>query len=87
MGKTKFKFSMKGFEELRRRESTVAYLQGLVDRVAGMAGEGYASRVDQAPGGKTLGRATGRVIAVHPKARASNAKHNTLVNLIDELGP
>ena len=88
MGNVKFKFSMAGFEEIRRRPSTVQYLQGLVDHVAELAGEGFESRVDQAPGSaKTDGRATGRVIAVSPKARAQNAKRNILVNLIDELGP
>ena len=87
MARTKFKWSMEGFEEIRRRDTTVQYLQGLVDHVAEIAGEGFESRVDQAPGSKTLGRATGRVIAVSPVARARNAKRNILVNLIDELGP
>lgn len=83
----KFKWNMEGFEAIRRSPEAVAYLRERVDRVAEAAGEGYAGRVDQAPGKKTLGRATGRVIAVSPKARAQNAKRNILVRLVDQLGP
>lgn len=87
MAKARFKWNMEGFEAIRRSPEAVAYLRARVDRVAATAGDGFEARVDQAPGRKTLGRATARVIAVSPKARAQNAKRNILVRLIDQLGP
>lgn len=74
----RIKWRVKGFQELRKSSAVLADLTDRAERVAGASGEGVVARGSV---GKTRARAA--VIAYHPKAIRSNAKHNTLLNNLD----
>lgn len=86
MARTRIRFRMAGFEEVRRGPEAVALLSRIVNDTAAAAGDGYVGRVDQAPGKKTLGRAVGRVVTGNIEAMLDNRRHNTLIRLFDRLG-
>lgn len=86
MGKSKIKLRMAGFEEIRRGPEAVALLSRLVQGAADAAGPGYVARVDQPPGGRTLGRAVGRVVTGDFDSILDNYRKNTLVRVFDRLG-
>ena len=86
MGKTRFKFSVKGFEQVRRSPAAAKLLESKVDAAAAAAGDGYVGSVVQGVGRGTLGRAIGTVFTDDFKAVRDNAKHNTLVRVFDRLG-
>lgn len=86
MGKTKFKWNIKGFEEIRRSPAAVRLLEAKVNAAAAAAGDGYVGSVVQGVGRGTAGRAIGTVYTDDFDAILDNARHNTLMRVFDRLG-
>lgn len=78
MARTRIKFRLAAFEELRRDRGVVADLQRRTNAVAASAGDGYEPSVVH---GAT--RVRGSVITATGDARLDNARHNTLLRALD----
>lgn len=98
MRNVQFRWSKKGFEDVRRRPETMKALDRIGYDLAATAGEGYVySPMQGRPGirppwdkggtGKGMqGRYRGIVYAKGMRWAMSNAKHNTLVKVIGAAG-
>ena len=85
MGKPKFKWNLKGFEELRRNGAAVGRVQEEVDRILGAISPtqgDYKGDVSQGAGRGTLGRAIGHVWTADSKAMVDNARNHTLLRAL-----
>ena len=78
MGKTKFKWNMGAFQDLRRLPGVVSELNSRAQAVADAAGVGYVANDYD---GRTRHRSG--VITATPKAIRDNAKNNTLIKSLD----
>ena len=85
MAKTKFKWNLAGFEELRRNAAAVDRIQEEIDRILDTIGDGhgdYHGDVDQGVGRGTLGRAIGHVWTADFKAILDNSRNHTLLRAL-----
>lgn len=78
MAKSKIKWRVKGFEEVRRLPGVKAELSQIAESMADSLGDGFVAEVGE---GKTRSRAA--VIAASTRARRRNARDNTILR---ELG-
>lgn len=80
MGKPSVQLNSREIDKLLKSPAVQRELQRRTSRAARAAGDGFEASV-------TVGstRALGMVHAATPKARASNAKHHTLMQVIDQM--
>lgn len=78
MGRTKLRWNMGGFTDIRRDPGVIADIDGRAADVAAAAGDGYETGSWQ---GKT--RYRGSVITATARAQKDQAKNNTLQRSLD----
>ena len=88
MGKTKFVWDLKGFEELRRNDAAVARIQEEIDRILAAVNQNatYEGDVVQAPGRGTLGRAIGHVWTTDFESILDNSRNHSLLRALAGQG-
>ena len=77
MAKTRIRWRVRAFEEIRRSPGVDALLAKEVDRVVAQVGDGYASGVEP---GKT--RSRGYVVTASPEALRDNSENQTLLRAL-----
>lgn len=78
MARTRVKFRLRAFEEIRRSPDVVNELERRARAISLRAGDGYEASVQQ---GRTRARAS--VITTTAEARLENARRNTLLRALD----
>ena len=82
MAKSKIKWRIEGFSEIRNAPGVLDDLQQRADAIADEAGDGYESRpAETGEGRKSRGRAA--VLTGTAEARYDNARNQTLLRSLD----